>query len=112
MTSPKMRYSLWSSSSGKVKARERRENAGNVVKAITTAEIARMTKRTTAGQMEGRGRIRKTARQAKMQVKDETQARAIGAAGDTVRAKENIGTCMASPEKAMPEQKRNGARQR
>ena len=54
----------------KTRAKERRKHAGIVVKAITTAETARMTNRTTAGQMAGRGRIRKAARQAKMQAKD------------------------------------------
>ena len=55
MRSPKIRYSPWSSSSGKVKAKarakERREYAGTVVKVITTAEVAPMTNKTSAGQM-------------------------------------------------------------
>ena len=37
-----------------------------------------MTNRTTAGQMEGRERIRKAARQAHMQANDGTQARTVG----------------------------------
>ena len=55
MRSPKTRYSPWSSSSGKVKSKarvkERREYAGTEVKVITTADIARMTHKTTAGQV-------------------------------------------------------------
>ena len=42
------------------------DHAATVVKVITTAEIARMTNKTTAGQMAGHGRFRKEARQAKM----------------------------------------------
>ena len=55
-----MRYSPWSSSSGKVTAkarvREGREYAGTVVKMITTAEIARKTNKTAPGQMVVRGK--------------------------------------------------------
>ena len=94
-----MRYSPWSSSSGKVKAR--REYAGIVVKVITTAEIARTSNKTTDGQMVGHGRIRKTARQAKMQAKDMMQARASGTVGETVRAQAKIGKGVVSPENGM-----------
>ena len=44
-------------------------------------EIARMTNKTTAGQMVGHGRTRKAARQEQRQAKDGMQARAIGTAG-------------------------------
>ena len=47
---------------GKAKVEERRGHAGTVV---TTAEIARMTKKTTAGQMVEHGKLRMAARQAK-----------------------------------------------
>ena len=97
MRSLKMRCSLWSSSSGEVtakaRAQERREYAGTVVKVITTAEITRMTNKTTAGQMVGHGRIRKASRQAKMPAKDETQARAFGGR-EKVNAKAKIGAGM------------------
>ena len=97
-----MRYLPLSSSSGKVKAKakakERKEYSGTVLKVITTAEIARMTNKTTAGQMVGLGRIRKAARQAKMQAKVGTQARAIGTVGETVRSKAKTGTEMVSPK--------------
>ena len=63
---------------GQVKAKERRERAGFVVMAITAVETARMTSRTTAGQMVEHGRIRKAGRQAHIQAKDGTQAGAIG----------------------------------
>ena len=57
-----------------------------------------MTNRTTAGQMAGHGRIRNAARQEKMQAKDGTQARAIGTAGETARAKAKTGTGVVSPK--------------
>ena len=44
---------------GKARAKDRREHAGTAVKVITTAETARMTNKTTAGQMAGHGRIRR-----------------------------------------------------
>ena len=43
------------------------------MKVITTAEIARTTNKTAAGQMVVRGRIRQAARQAKMSAKDGMQ---------------------------------------
>ena len=86
-----MRCSPWSSSSGKVKKGVCKEYAGTVVKVITAAEIARMTNKTTAGQMVVHGRIRKAARQARMQAKDGMQARAVGTAGEKVRAKAKTG---------------------
>ena len=94
MMSRKMRSSPWSSSTGKVKARaKRREHAGIAVKAVTTTEIARVTNRTTAGQMTGHERIRKAARQAKM------QAKSIGTTCETARAKAEIGTGTAGPKR-------------
>ena len=106
--SPKMRNSPWSSSSGKVKekakAKERRQHAGPAVKVITAAEIARMTNKTTAGQMVVHGRFRKAAGQAKTQAKDGTQARAVGTSGKTVRAKAKTGKGVVSPRMARPEQ--------
>ena len=103
MRSPKMRYSPRSSSTGKVKAKarakeERREHAGTVVKVITTTEIARITNKTTLGQMVEHGRIRKAARQAKLQAKDGTQARAIGTVGEAVRAKAKTGKGVVRPK--------------
>ena len=68
------------------------------MKVITTAEIARTTNKTAAGQMVVRGRIRQAARQAKMSAKDGMQARAIGTAGETVRAKAKTGKGAASPK--------------
>ena len=53
-------------------------------------KIARLTNKTTAGQMMRHGRIREAARQAKMQAKDGMQARAIGTAGETVRARQRL----------------------
>ena len=84
---------------GKVQGKGKQvKHVGTVVKVITTAEIARKTNKTTAGQLAVHGRIRKAARQAKMQAKDGTQARAIGTAGEAVRAKAKTGTGMASPK--------------
>ena len=48
------------------------------VKVTTKAGKARLTNKTTAGQMVGRGRIRNAARHAMIQAKDGTQARAVG----------------------------------
>ena len=100
-----MRYSPWSSSSGKVKAtsraKERTESAGTAVKVITTAETARTTNKTTDGQMVQHGRISKAARQAKMPAKDGMQARAIGTVGETVRAKAKTGKGVVSPKNGM-----------
>ena len=58
---------------------------------ITTAEIARMTNKTTPGQMVVCGMVKKAARQAKMQAKDGIPARTIGTAGETARAKAKTG---------------------
>ena len=80
------------------RSKERREHAGTVVKVITTAEIARTTNNTTAGQMVGHGRIRNAARQAKMQAKGGMQARATGTAGETVKAKAKTGKGVVSPK--------------
>ena len=81
---------------GKGKGKGKKGACWNVVKEITTAGIARMTNMTTAGQMAEHGRIRKAARQAKMQAKDGTQTRAVGTVGATVKAKAKIGTGMVS----------------
>ena len=69
-----------------------------MVKVFTAAEIARVTDKTSAGQMVGHGRIRKAASPAKMQGKDGTQARATGTAGEAVRAKAKTGTGVVSPK--------------
>ena len=66
------------------------------MRVITTAESARATNRTTAGQMAEHGSIREAARQAKMQAQDGTQASAIGATGETASVQEKTGTGMAS----------------
>ena len=98
---PKNEIFAMPSSTGRVKAKarakERRENAGTVVKVIITAETARMTNHTPSGQMVGNGRFRKATRQAKMQAKDGMQARAIGTSGEIVRAEAKTGMGMASP---------------
>ena len=48
------------------------------------------------------GRIGKAARQAKMQAKDGMQARTIGTAGETVRAKAKTGKRVVSPKNGKP----------
>ena len=97
----------------KARVKERRAYAGTVVKVITTAEIPRMPNKTTAAQMVVRGRIRKAARQAKMQAKDGMQARAIGTAGETVRANTKTGKVVVSPKYGKVRTNRMiGARQR
>ena len=66
----------------------------------------RTTNKTTAGQMVVHCRIRKAARQAKMQAKDGIQA------GETVRAKANTGKEAVSPKNGKARTSRTIAHQR
>ena len=68
------------------------------MKVIIAAEIARTSNKTTGGQVVGHGRIRKAARQAKMQAQDGMHARAIGTVGETVRAKAKTGKGVVNQE--------------
>ena len=60
------------------KAKETKEHAGTAVRVVTTVEVARMTSRAAPGHTVGSCRNYRAARQAKMQAKDGTPARAIG----------------------------------
>ena len=80
---------------GKGKGKGKTKHVGTLVRVITTAECARATKRTTAGQMAEHGSIREAARQAQMQAQDGTQASAIGATGEAASVHDKTATGMA-----------------
>ena len=112
-----MTYSPWSSSpkkgKGKGKGKGKKGVCWNCGESDHYSRDSPNANKTTAAQMVVRGRIRKAARQTKMQAKDGMQARAIGTPGETVRANTKTGKVVVSPKYGKVRTNRMiGARQR